>query len=35
MYHPDENWQSLEIAYDMLYGEKSSVPRGNPQKVEI
>ena len=35
MYHPDENWQSLEIAYDMLYGEKSSVPRGDPEKVDI
>ena len=35
MYHPDENWQSLEIAYDLLYGEKSSVPRGHPDKVDI
>lgn len=23
MYHPDENWQSLEVAYDLVYGRKS------------
>ena len=23
MYHADENWQSLEIAYDLLYGTRS------------
>ena len=23
MYHPDENWQGLEVAYDLLYGGKS------------
>lgn len=24
MYHPDENWQSLEVAYDLLYGKRSA-----------
>lgn len=23
MYHPDENWQSLEVAYDLVYGTRS------------
>lgn len=32
MYHPDENWQSLEVAYDLVYGK-----RGNKEgaRVEI
>ena len=24
MLHPDENWQSLEVAYDILYGKRGS-----------
>jgi hypothetical protein len=25
MLHPDENWQSLEVAYDILYGKRGSI----------
>ena len=35
MYHPDENWQSLEIAYDLVYGKKSSVQDGDPRQAEL
>ena len=35
MYHPDENWQSLEVAYDLLYGSKSSLAANDPNRVEI
>lgn len=31
MYHPDENWQSLEVAYDLVYGKRGS----EDAKVEI
>ena len=24
MLHPDENWQSLEVAYDLVYGKRGS-----------
>lgn len=27
MYHPDENWQGLEVAYDLLYGKRSITAR--------
>ena len=26
MYHADENWQSLEVAYDLVYGKRSPLP---------
>jgi hypothetical protein len=25
MLHPDENWQSLEVAYDLVYGKRGSL----------
>ena len=36
MYHADENWQSLEVAYDLLYGKRSATA-SDPTKpvVEI
>ncbi len=29
MYHADENWQSLEVAYDLVYGRHSRASKNN------
>ena len=37
MYHPDENWQSLEVAYNLLYGTQPGQkgPQSDTNRVEV
>ena len=35
LHHPDENWQALQLAYDIVYGRVSGLARGDPARAEI